>query len=101
MPSLHSAFAMLVVAFFFTRVRRRFIPLLLLYPLAMTFTLVYAGEHYVVDVLVGWTYVLIATVVVGYAERRWRARREDRTAVGAEEEPLVEAAPDPAGRPSR
>jgi membrane-associated phospholipid phosphatase len=96
MPSLHSAFAMLVVAFFFTRVRRRWIPLLLLYPLAMTFSLVYAGEHYVIDVLVGWSYVVVAMVVVGFAERRWRARRERQPAgevVGDE---------DPEGaRPSR
>jgi membrane-associated phospholipid phosphatase len=75
MPSLHSAFAMLAVAFFFAHVGRRWIPVLLLYPLAMTFTLVYAGEHYVVDVLVGWTYVVIAFVVVGMAERWWRRRR--------------------------
>ena len=40
--------------------RRRWWPLLLCYPLAMTFTLVYAGEHYVIDVLVGWVYVGLA-----------------------------------------
>jgi hypothetical protein len=104
MPSLHSAFAMLVVAFFFTRVRKRWIPVLLLYPLAMTFSLVYAGEHYVADVLVGWTYVLIAMVVFGFAERRWRARREDRAAVVAAEGPLGDEEPavaDPAVRPLR
>jgi membrane-associated phospholipid phosphatase len=75
MPSLHSGFAMLVVAFFFSRVRRRWIPLLLLYPLAMTFSLVYSGEHYVIDVLVGWSYVLITLLVVGSAERWWRRRQ--------------------------
>jgi hypothetical protein len=74
-PSLHSAFALLVVLFFLPRVRRRWIPLLMLYPLAMTFALVYAGEHYIVDVLVGWAYVLVTLAVLGLAERFWRARR--------------------------
>jgi membrane-associated phospholipid phosphatase len=70
MPSLHSAFALLAVAFFFGRVRRRWIPVLVLYPLAMTFTLVYAGEHFFVDILVGWAYVALTFVVVGAWERR-------------------------------
>ena len=53
MPSLHSAYALIVVAFFLPTVRKRWWPLLLAYPLAMTFTLVYSGEHYMTDVLVG------------------------------------------------
>jgi membrane-associated phospholipid phosphatase len=90
MPSLHTAFAMLAVAFFFAQVPRRWVPVLLLYPLAMTFSLVYAGEHYVVDVLVGWAYVLIAMVVVRSAERWWAGRRAgpDLVAVGAGEGPV-------------
>jgi hypothetical protein len=98
MPSLHSAFAMLVVAFFFARVGRRWVPVLLLYPLAMTFTLVYGGEHYVVDVLVGWAYVLVSFVVVGAAERRWSARRAEPPAglpVGAPEAPVADVGPVP------
>ncbi|HEY0487097.1 MAG TPA: phosphatase PAP2 family protein [Mycobacteriales bacterium] len=96
MPSLHSAFAMLVVAFFFTRVSRRWLPVLLLYPLAMTFTLVYAGEHYVADVLVGWTYVVLTFLVMRPLERRWEVRRAARTAaaeavpVGARGEPVAD-----------
>jgi hypothetical protein len=74
MPSLHTAWALLVVAFFLPAVRRRWWPLLLSYPLAMTFTLVYAGEHYVIDVLVGWAYVGVTFVVVGVAEGWWRER---------------------------
>jgi hypothetical protein len=75
MPSLHTAFAMMAVAFFLPMLRRRWWPLLLAYPLAMTFTLVYTAEHYVIDVLVGWAYVGIVFVVVGLAERRWRSIR--------------------------
>ncbi len=75
MPSLHTAFALLVVAVFFGSVRRRYIPVLLLYPLAMTFTLLYCGEHWVIDVLMGWVYVGLTFLVVGLAERWWANRR--------------------------
>jgi PAP2 superfamily len=71
MPSLHTAYAMMAVAFFLPVVRRRWWPLLLAYPLAMTFTLVYSGEHYVIDVLVGWLYVAGTFGVVAAAERFW------------------------------
>ena len=80
MPSLHTAWAMMAVAFFLPVVRRRWWPLLLSYPLAMTFTLVYTGEHYVIDVLVGWAYVAAVFVVVGLAERWWRNRHPVPTA---------------------
>jgi membrane-associated phospholipid phosphatase len=69
MPSLHTAYALMAVAFFLPMVRRRWWPLLLAYPLAMTFTLVYTGEHYVADVLVGWLYVAATFVLVGLGER--------------------------------
>jgi membrane-associated phospholipid phosphatase len=75
MPSLHTAYAMMAVAFFLPMVRRRWWPLLLAYPLAMTFTLVYTGEHYVIDVLVGWLYVALTFLVVGLAERWWERRK--------------------------
>jgi membrane-associated phospholipid phosphatase len=75
MPSLHTAYAMMAVAFFLPMVAKRWWPLMLAYPLAMTFTLVYSGEHYVIDVLVGWAYVAVVFLAVGFAERRWQARR--------------------------
>jgi hypothetical protein len=75
MPSLHTAYAMMAVAFFLPVTPRRWWPLLLAYPLAMTFTLVYTGEHYVIDVLVGWAYVGGVFLIVGLAERWWSKRR--------------------------
>jgi PAP2 superfamily protein len=75
MPSLHTAYAMMAVAFFLPMVRKRWWPLLLAYPLAMTFTLVYTGEHYVADVLVGWLYVGATFLAVGFGERWWARRR--------------------------
>jgi membrane-associated phospholipid phosphatase len=78
MPSLHSAFALLAVSFFAPAVRRRWWPLLAAYPLAMTFTLLYGGEHWFIDVLVGWTYVVVTLAVVTGAERWWTRRRLSR-----------------------
>jgi membrane-associated phospholipid phosphatase len=83
MPSLHTAFALFVVAFFLPRARLRWWPLLLAYPLAMTFTLVYSGEHYMIDVLMGWIYVGLVYTVAALFERWWapisRARAERAT----------------------
>jgi hypothetical protein len=74
MPSLHTAFAFMAVVFFLPQVRRLWWPLLLAYPLLMTFTLVYTAEHWVIDVLVGWAYVGVVFLVVGAGERWWERR---------------------------
>lgn len=74
MPSLHFAFALLIALMIGTRLRSRWRYLLALYPLAMGFTLVYCGEHYVIDLLAGLLYAL----VVHYAMNRWEARRRAR-----------------------
>lgn len=85
MPSLHSGWAAMIVAFFLPRVAKKWWPLLLAYPLAMTFTLVYTGDHYIVDVLVAWTYVAISCLVVSAGERWWRKRtaKKRRAAIAA------------------
>jgi hypothetical protein len=67
MPSLHFGYAMLVAVFFRKRVSRRIRPLLLAYPPAMAISLVYTGEHYVIDVLAGVVYVLVITSAVNAA----------------------------------
>lgn len=94
MPSLHTAYALMVVVFFLPVVRRRWWPLLLAYPLAMTFTLVYSGEHYIIDVLVGWAYVGVVFLLVAAGERRWRRRHAAPADAGALDEP---AAGEPGG----
>jgi membrane-associated phospholipid phosphatase len=83
MPSLHTAYAMMAAAFFLPVVAKRWWPLLLAYPLAMTFTLVYSGEHYVIDVLVGWAYVAVIFFAVGRFERWWRRRHPVRESGGS------------------
>lgn len=72
MPSLHTAFAVLVAVMIGSQLRSRWRYLLALYPVAMGFTLVYTGEHYVLDLLAGVAYAL----VVHLALNRWEARRQ-------------------------
>jgi hypothetical protein len=72
MPSLHGAFAMLVVVWLWPHVRRRELrALMLLYPLSMMATLVYLAEHYVIDVLAGWSAVGLSFVAWAAIEERW------------------------------
>jgi hypothetical protein len=68
-PSLHSAQAFLIIACIWPFVWKWVRPFLLLYPLTMTFALVYAGEHYFVDVLAGWL-VVGAGLVLGAVLRK-------------------------------
>ena len=84
-PSLHSAYPFLLTLFFW-RAAGRWRWLLALYPLAMGFTLVYAAEHYVVDVLLGWVYATVVFVVGNFVADRWaeyRARRDARRELAA------------------
>jgi membrane-associated phospholipid phosphatase len=71
MPSLHTAFAVLVAIVIASRLRSRWRYLVALYPVAMGFTLVYTGEHYVLDLVAGVVYAL----AVHLALSRWEARR--------------------------
>lgn len=79
-PSLHAAYTLLVVLFFWSMVRPWARPLLLLYPLAMGFTLVYTGEHYVFDVVLGWVYAVgVYSAVMAFE----RVRAGKRAPAGA------------------
>ena len=44
------------------------------------FTIVYGGEHYVIDVFAGWLYVWGAIFVCGRVERWWQRRKEAKAA---------------------
>ena len=74
MPSLHTAFSVVAVGFFIERGTSRWRWLLVLYPIAMGFTLVYTAEHYVIDVIAGTACALIGLWVA----RRVAERRERR-----------------------
>lgn len=83
-PSLHAAYPMLLLLFFWGAGRWARAGLVA-YVLAMAFTLVYGGEHYVVDILIGWLYAAGVYAGVGWIRRR----RGQRTAAV----PLARQAP--------
>jgi PAP2 superfamily protein len=72
-PSLHAAYPMLLLLFFWGAGRWARAGLVT-YVLAMAFTLVYAGEHYVADILIGWLYAAAVVAGVAWARRRRAAR---------------------------
>ncbi|NNH68485.1 phosphatase PAP2 family protein [Nocardia uniformis] len=78
LPSLHTAFALLVTVTLWPLLTAWWMrTILAIYPLAMTFTLVFGGEHYVIDVLLGWAYVGLTIVLA----RAWENRKRSPTAV--------------------
>jgi hypothetical protein len=73
-PSLHAAYALLITLFLWRSAPRWARVLLAAYPLAMTAALVYTGEHYVSDCILGWVYAVAAFVIVTVVAERWPAR---------------------------
>jgi hypothetical protein len=70
-PSLHAGLTAAIAAFLWTRVRRKWRPLLVAYVVVMAFTLVYTAEHFVVDILLGWVLAAVVLLVM----RRFESRR--------------------------
>jgi hypothetical protein len=81
MPSLHAAVALFVAENAITHLRSRWRWLVLFYPLAMSFMLVYYAEHYVIDIVAG--FALTGLVLWGCAlwERYVGVRPKDRDQV--------------------
>jgi membrane-associated phospholipid phosphatase len=71
-PSLHAAFPALAAVYAWRRYRWLSIALIA-WTLAVALSIVYLGEHYVVDILDGLLYVAVATIIVE-AVTRWRSR---------------------------
>ncbi len=90
MPSLHVAFAVLVAIFIAGRFRSRWRWLLVLYPLAMGYTLVYCGEHYVLDLVAGVAYAVAVHLALNRWEARRRRRRSDPQTASDSDEPADE-----------
>ena len=89
-PSLHAGYTMLICLFLWPRLGRRWRPLLVAYPIGMGLSLMYLGEHYLIDILLGWTYAAATILLVN-----WGAERLGGMAGGADP---VDALPgDPAG----
>ena len=74
-PSLHAAYTLLFTLFLWRAAPRWGRLLLALYPPAMAFALVYTAEHYLVDILLGWAYTLVAVWVVSRIADQARQRR--------------------------
>ena len=82
LPSLHAAQTLLITLFLVRRLRTPWRHLLWLYPIVMAFALVYTGEHYVVDILFGWTYCVVVYTVVERARAVVVTRRAAAVALG-------------------
>jgi membrane-associated phospholipid phosphatase len=73
-PSMHCAISSFVACFFWRGARWWLRVILVLYVLGMAFMLIYSGEHYFFDVVVGWFYTFL--VVSGFAF--WRRHKRQR-----------------------
>lgn len=74
LPSLHAAYPVLIMCFFWSSGRPARI-LCASYALAMGLTLVYTGEHYVADIVLGWAYALAAYLAVSRIRASLARRR--------------------------
>lgn len=80
MPSLHASFALIVPAFFLPWIKPRWLKALALsFPVIMLTSLVYLGEHWVIDGLVGWLITGAAFWFWNRQERRSREIRAERS----------------------
>ena len=59
LPSLHAAWPFLLLRVLLAASPAGGASLLVAYALAMAFTLVYTADHFVFDILLGWTYVIV------------------------------------------
>ena len=73
MPSLHAGLSILVATYLITRLRSPWRWLMVLYPVAMSFMLVYYAEHYVIDIIAGG--VCVVAVMAGWTTWERRRRR--------------------------
>lgn len=75
MPSLHTGFALIITLFVLRRFTSPLRWVLVAYPVLMGISLVYLGEHYVIDLVAGVLYAVAVDAVVGRFERRRAAAR--------------------------
>jgi membrane-associated phospholipid phosphatase len=74
-PSLHAAYTMLIALFLWPRLDRRWRPLLIAYPIGMGLSLIYLGEHYLIDILLGWAYAAATILIVNWGAEKLAERR--------------------------
>jgi hypothetical protein len=93
-PSMHAAISLFIACFFWRGARPWVRAALVVYVLAMAFTLVYSGEHYVFDIVIGWLYTAVTIVSVAMYRRYRRPRLA--TISTASDLPVGPGAPSPA-----
>lgn len=71
-PSLHAAIPAMLLFFFWAMSRWWLRVILVTYTVLMALTLVYSGEHYVIDALIGWAYAAAAVTAVHVVATRRR-----------------------------
>ncbi len=76
-PSLHASYPILAVVYAWSRYRLLALGLAA-WAAGVWFSIVYLGEHYIVDALVGLLYVAVATAVVEMGSRQLRRREEPK-----------------------
>jgi membrane-associated phospholipid phosphatase len=76
-PSLHAAFPALAAAYAWSRYRAMAIGLIG-WTAAVMYSIVYLGEHYVVDAIDGMLYVAVAALIVELVSRRLSRRAASR-----------------------
>ncbi|MEP7202672.1 MAG: phosphatase PAP2 family protein [Ilumatobacteraceae bacterium] len=80
MPSLHASFALIVPAFFLPWLKPLWLKaVVLVFPVVMLASLVYLGEHWVIDGLIGWALVGGSFWSWNFFERRQRRNRAQRS----------------------
>jgi membrane-associated phospholipid phosphatase len=101
-PSLHAGYTALVLWALWPSFGRIGRTVLVAYPLAMAFTLVLTGEHYLVDVLIGWGYAALVIVVWDRIEPWWTTRSSWRPrSTASPPSPATPTSPSPPTRSPR
>lgn len=88
MPSLHAAFPVLSALYLY-RAFGRWGLLMLIYAAVMWLAVVYMGEHWVIDVLVGLVCAIISFIAVEGISRWWSVRTEARVAIPVMGTPVI------------
>ena len=78
MPSLHAGFAFLIAFYAVRRLHGWWRWLLLLYPAAMSWALIYSGEHYLIDAVMGGVIAALAMLIGA----RWDRARPPEVMTG-------------------
>lgn len=95
-PSLHAGYTALVLWALWPSFGRVGRTVLVAYPLFMAFTLVLTGEHYLVDVLIGWGYAALVVLAWDRIEPWWIRRRSSPSPSSSASTPAA----DPTAEPS-